>query len=80
MSSARILYENHRKEVAIRHIIPEVIRHGTSEWHKTPQWLLRAIVGVCNAEKNIAPGLKQLLLAAETLLMNGEKELPKVET
>jgi hypothetical protein len=38
----RFVYRNHRGEVAERHVIPDAVRFGPTEWHPTPQWLLRA--------------------------------------
>lgn len=35
-------YTNHKGERAIRRIRPVSIRHDTSEYHATPQWILRA--------------------------------------
>ena len=40
--AVRILYANHRGEVATCTIVPESITHGVSEWHPAPQWLLWA--------------------------------------
>lgn len=36
-------YTNWRGERRTRRIFPLDLRFGVSEWHKTPQWLLRAI-------------------------------------
>lgn len=41
--AVRILYTNHRGETALRRIVPESIRFGSSEWHPEPQWLLEAM-------------------------------------
>jgi hypothetical protein len=38
----RFVYRNHRGEIAERRVIPDAVRFGTTEWHPTPQWLLRA--------------------------------------
>jgi predicted DNA-binding transcriptional regulator YafY len=35
-------YTNHRGETAVRRVYPVGVRFGTTEWHKTPQWLLNA--------------------------------------
>jgi len=42
--SLRIVYRNWRGETSDRNILPVEggVRFGTSEWHKTPQWLMAA--------------------------------------
>lgn len=39
---ATIHYVNHRKEYAMRNVLPIAWRHGVNEWYTTPQWLMRA--------------------------------------
>jgi hypothetical protein len=39
---AIVEYHNHRGETRPRRIVPEYLWHGQTEWHKEPQWLLRA--------------------------------------
>lgn len=41
--AAKLLYVNYRGEPAYRHVLlyENGLRYGTSEWHKTPQYLLR---------------------------------------
>ena len=39
---AVIQYINHRREIAMRTIIPHRIQFGTSQWHPEPQWLMIA--------------------------------------
>lgn len=36
-----VLYTNHRGETTWRRIIPIQLFYGTSNYHKTPQWLLQ---------------------------------------
>lgn len=40
MKPVSVIYTNHRGERAVRRIVPELIRFGTTEWHPEPQWLL----------------------------------------
>lgn len=35
-------YRNYKGEEGMRRVRPLGIRHGSSEWHKEPQWLMRA--------------------------------------
>lgn len=35
-------YRNHRGELATRHVHPIMVWFGSTEWHKEPQWLLKA--------------------------------------
>ncbi len=37
-----IIYMNHRGETATRHILPQKIWFGSTQWHPEPQWLLEA--------------------------------------
>lgn len=37
-----VQYRNHRGVLASRHIQPEYIWYGTTEWHTEPQWFLHA--------------------------------------
>jgi len=37
-----IAYTNYRNEVSVRQIIPKEIYFGSNQWHKEPQWLLKA--------------------------------------
>lgn len=36
-------YTNYKGETAWRHVEPIEIRFGATEWHKEPQWLLKAL-------------------------------------
>jgi hypothetical protein len=38
--AVRLLYRNHRGEIAIRRVVPKAFRFGGTEWHPEPQWLL----------------------------------------
>jgi hypothetical protein len=38
----KMLYTNHRGETSIRHLIPERIWFGKTEFHPEEQWLLEA--------------------------------------
>jgi predicted DNA-binding transcriptional regulator YafY len=40
--SVEIIYVNYRGERAIRHILPENMYWGSSEYHPEPQYLLKA--------------------------------------
>lgn len=42
MKQIKITYTNHRNETAERIILPESIWFGTTEWHPTEQWFLKA--------------------------------------
>jgi hypothetical protein len=35
-----VVYRNHRGEVATRNVRPLLVRFGSTEYHKKPQWLL----------------------------------------
>ena len=37
-----IVYTNYKGITAVRHIVPDNIYFGKSEWHPEPQWLLLA--------------------------------------
>ena len=50
----RIRYTNWRGESAVRRILPSELFFGSSEWHPTPQWLLRAFDFDRNAERSFA--------------------------
>lgn len=41
--AVQVLYTNYRGETAVRHIIPQKIWFGETEWHSGGQWLLDAI-------------------------------------
>jgi len=36
-------YRNHRGDVAVRSAVPLDVRWGSTEWHREPQWLMRAL-------------------------------------
>jgi hypothetical protein len=42
MTPVRVVYRNHRGEVAFRSIVPKGMWFGATEWHPEPQWLLSA--------------------------------------
>jgi predicted DNA-binding transcriptional regulator YafY len=50
----RIVYTNHRGETATRHIIPQKIWFGKTEWHTDSQWLLDALDIEKNAQRSFA--------------------------
>jgi len=50
----RILYTNYRGETAYRHIVPEKIWFGATQWHSEEQWLLDAHDIEKNALRNFA--------------------------
>ncbi|MDP9675356.1 putative DNA-binding transcriptional regulator YafY [Paenibacillus jamilae] len=35
-------YKNYKGEVSLRHVYPQGIRYGSTEWHPEEQWLLKA--------------------------------------
>jgi predicted DNA-binding transcriptional regulator YafY len=41
-TAVSIYYRNHRGETSWRHIAPQKIWWGETEWHKGRQWLLQA--------------------------------------
>lgn len=47
-------YLNYKGEFAIRNINPIKIFFGSTEWHKEPQWLLRAYDYDKKAEREFA--------------------------
>jgi hypothetical protein len=49
-----IEYTNWRGEKGMRKILPEKIYFGSTEWHKEPQWLLRALDLEKNASRDFA--------------------------
>lgn len=49
-----IKYTNWRGETAIRKIIPIKIWFGSTQWHKTEQWLLKALDTEKEAERDFA--------------------------
>lgn len=50
----QFVYTNHRGERAVRTVIPEYIRKGTSPHHKEVQWLLEAHDVVKNEPRTFA--------------------------
>ena len=52
----RFVYRNHRGDVTERAVRPLRIWFGKTEWHPTPQWLLRAIDLDKGAESDFAIG------------------------
>lgn len=52
--NVRILYTNHRGETRIRHILPERLYFGCTDWHPEPQWLLDAFDIDKNALRSFA--------------------------
>ncbi len=55
-SEVSIEYTNWRGETAMRRIIPIEIWFGSTGWHKTPQWLLKALDIEKDAERDFALG------------------------
>jgi hypothetical protein len=51
---AIIVYTNHRGETAERHIIPQRMTYGTTDWYREPQWLLVAYDADRRAERTFA--------------------------
>lgn len=37
-----ICYTNWRGETSLRKVTPHSWRHGTTQWHPEPQWLMKA--------------------------------------
>ena len=51
---SNIIYTNYRGETAVRNIEPLDMRHGSTEWHPQPQWLLAAMDLDQNVEREFA--------------------------
>lgn len=49
-----ISYTNYKGISSVRKIIPKEIYFGSNQWHKKPQWLLKAFDLDKNAERNFA--------------------------
>jgi hypothetical protein len=47
-------YTNHRGERALRHVIPDYLWWGTTDWHPQEGWLLHAFDLDKNAERDFA--------------------------
>ncbi|MDO8690524.1 MAG: hypothetical protein Q7R39_11035 [Dehalococcoidia bacterium] len=54
VNAVRILYTNHRGEMADRTIDPWSLYFGSTKWHPEPQWLLRALDLDKNVERHYA--------------------------
>ena len=52
--AVRIVYTNYKGETAIRNIIPQRVRFGSTQWHPENQWLLDALDLEKNAVRNFA--------------------------
>ena len=50
----RLVYKNHRGKVGARHIVPRYISFGTTDHHRTPQWLLNCYDLEKEAERTYA--------------------------
>lgn len=48
------VYRNWRNEVSVRRIMPLEVYYGSTEWHPTPGWLLRAWDFGKQAERDFA--------------------------
>jgi len=49
-----ISYTNYKGISSVRNIIPKEIYFGSNQWHKEPQWLLKAFDLDKNADRNFA--------------------------
>lgn len=47
-------YRNYKGKESWRKVIPKYLRHGSSSWHKEPQWLLKAHDIEKDAEREFA--------------------------
>lgn len=47
-------YKNYRGEIADRKVVPIKIHFGSTEYHKEPQWLLKALDLDKNSERDFA--------------------------
>jgi predicted DNA-binding transcriptional regulator YafY len=47
-------YKNYRGEIADRKVVPIKIYFGSTEYHKEPQWILKALDLDKNAERDFA--------------------------
>jgi predicted DNA-binding transcriptional regulator YafY len=47
-------YANHRGEEAVRRVLPYYLWYGSTEWHPTPQWLVRGYDLDRQAERDFA--------------------------
>lgn len=50
----RIVYTNYRGETASRHVIPQRVWFGATDWHPKEQWLLDALDLDKGAERSFA--------------------------
>ena len=50
----RFRYRNHRGEESDRSVMPRRLWHGSTEWHREPQWLLDAYCLTKNAQRTFA--------------------------
>ena len=53
-SAIYMRYRNWRGELGVRHVTPISLRFGASEWHRKPQWLMRAYDHDKQAEREFA--------------------------
>lgn len=53
-ATVRFVYTNYRGEVWVRTVTPIAIRFGSTEWHPTDQWLMRAYDHDKRAEREFA--------------------------
>ena len=60
-----MLYRNWRGETAKRTFVPNGVWFGTSEWHKEPQWFLKATDLDRNEERDFA--LKDFVMANDSI-------------
>lgn len=54
MPTLEFEYTNYRGEVSVRTVTPKGLRHGSTEWHPEPQWLLVAFCHDRKAERHFA--------------------------
>lgn len=50
----KIVYTNYRGETASRHVVPQRVWFGATDWHPEEQWLLDAIDLDKGAERSFA--------------------------
>ncbi len=71
-----ITYRNHRDEIAERHIIPQRVWFGTTEWYPDPQWLLSAWDKDREVERDFA--MKRMLILSPEVEEIQDQQLKQI--
>jgi len=77
--SLRFNYTNWRGEAAERWATPISVRFGTSEWHRKPQWLMRAFDHDKGEEREFALTDCNFDLETATAIPRNNPEAPDSE-